>query len=236
MEQRVQKFIQQAGICSRRKAEELIEQKRVKVNGCIVSLGNHCSEDDTISIDDSPISNKQEEPIYIVMNKPKGVVTTNNDEFGRKTVFDLLPEEFQNQRVFSVGRLDKETTGLLILTNDGNLAQRIIHPSSKIAKTYLVTLDKKLNQSHKRTLEKGIVLDNQKLVPCVIKDHKTYYVVKIWEGRKRQIRKMFDAKGYNVISLQRTRIGELNINKLSLKPGKIKKVKKDFLEKTIPLD
>lgn len=236
MEQRVQKFIAQSGYSSRRKAEQLIEEKRVKVNGEIITLGAHCTENDTITIDNKPLSIKPVESIYLIMNKPKGLVTTNNDEFNRKTIFDILPEQYQNTKLFSVGRLDKDTTGLLIITNDGQITQQIIHPSSKIAKTYHLTLDKKLKESDKKALEKGIILDEQKLSPCVIKNHKTYYLIKIWEGRKRQIRRMFEEKNYEIKSLERTKIGELELNKLNLKKGQIKKVSREFLEKTIPLN
>ena len=233
MKQRVQKFIQQAGYCSRRKAEELIEQKRIKVNNEVVSLGDHCSLNDEITIDGQKISLEPEKSIYIIMNKPKGLVTSNSDELNRKTVFDILPEEFKEKRLFSVGRLDKETTGLLILTNDGDFSQKIIHPSSKIPKTYHAKLDKKLLESDKKSLEKGIILEDKKLAPCVIKNFKEYYLVKIWEGRKRQIRRMFEEKNYFVTELKRVRIGNLDIDKLRLGEGKIKKVKKEFLEKTI---
>lgn len=233
MVERVQKHIAQAGYCSRRKAEELIGEGRVKVNNKLISLGDKCSEEDEVRIDNKIISLEKPQCQYVLMNKPKGVVTTNSDEMDRKTVFDILPDNLKEYRLFSVGRLDKETTGLLLLTNDGNLSQKIIHPSSKIPKIYHVTLDKKLQEQDKKTLEKGIHLEGYKLAPCVIKNHKTYYVVKIWEGRKRQIRRMFEEKEYQVKELERVRIGNLDLYKLNLKPGQVKKVKKEFLEKTI---
>lgn len=233
MEQRVQKFIQQAGYCSRRKAEELIEQGHVEINGKTASLGSHCREQDSIRIKGETITTTPQKLTYVIMNKPKGLVTSNSDELNRRTIFDILPDELKTKRLFSVGRLDKDTTGLLILTNDGDFSQKIIHPSSKIPKIYHVNLDKKLLDSHKKSLEKGIYLDDKKLAPCVIKNFKEYYVVKIWEGRKRQIRRMFEHKNYHVERLKRIRIGNLDVEKLKLREGKVKEVKKEFLEKTI---
>lgn len=229
--QRVQKFIALSGLCSRRKAEELIEKGRVKVNGKEISLGDHALPTDEIKVDNKKISFDLNDKIYILMNKPEGYVCTKSDEMGRKTVFDLIEEDTNN--LFTVGRLDKDTTGLLIITNDGEFAQKIIHPSSKIKKEYIVYLDKKLEEKDRKAIEKGVQLEDVKLMSCVIKDFKDKYLVKIWEGRKRQIRRMFEVKDYKVTMLERIGIGNLQLKKTGVKHGKYKKVKREFLEKNI---
>jgi 23S rRNA pseudouridine2605 synthase len=231
--ERVQKIIQQSGYCSRRKAEELIKEGAVKVNGILVSLGDHCSNKDSITIFGKPLEKKTAEKVYFLMNKPKRVVCSNSDPHNPKTIFDLLSEKDKVPGLFSVGRLDKDTTGLLIITNDGDFAQKIIHPSSKIKKEYLVSLDKRLEQRDKKKLEKGVVLDGVALSPCSIRVFKTNYLVKIFEGRKRQIRRMFAQVGYEVTALERVRLGGLTLAKTGLRYGKYKKVSKAMLEKEI---
>ncbi len=232
--QRVQKLIALAGLCSRRKAEELIEQGRVKVNNKIISLGDQYTEEDIITVDNKRIKISKEKFTYIILNKRKGFVTSKKDELGRKTIFDLIKEEDKRPNLFSVGRLDKQTGGLIIITNDGQFAQKIIHPSSKITKEYIADLDKELSDFDKKILEKGVKLEDFKLRPCTIrKIGEKRYVVELSEGRKRQIRRMFEKLNYEVVALKRIKIGNLDLKGLDLKPGDYKKVSKEFLEKKI---
>ncbi len=232
---RIQKFIALSGYCSRRKAEELIISGKVKVNGKIANIGDKCSINDMIVVDGKIIkiesSNKK---IYIVMDKPKGYVCSKSDKFNKKTIYDLiLKKDFENN-LFSVGRLDKDTTGLIIITNDGDFAQSIIHPSKKINKHYLVFLNRKLSEIDRKKIETGIIIDDYKLKKCLIEniEGKKYNVV-ISEGRKRQIRRMFELSGYEVVNLRRTNIGSLDIESINFKLSCYKLVSKEFLEKNI---
>lgn len=232
---RVQKFIAMSGYCSRRKAETLIEDNKVKVNNKLVKLGDQCLPCDIIKVENKIISFDVENKIYIILNKPKGYITTNADEFNRDTVFNLLDSRHKKSNIFAVGRLDKDTTGLLILTNDGDLTQKIIHPSSKISKVYEVELNKILTDVEKHRIENGLLLDDgMQLAPCKIdRVLKKSYNVTIWEGRKRQIRRMFEQRYYKVTKLNRLKIGNLDLNKLNLRLGEYKIVEKSFIEKNL---
>ena len=218
-----------SGFCSRRRAEDLIKESRVKVNDEIVELGTKCLESDIIKIDNKEIKVNQDLKYYI-LNKKFGFVCSKFDKFNKKTIYDLISVD--DNSLFSVGRLDKNTTGLIIITNDGNFAQRIIHPVNKIEKKYIVRLDKDLSQDNRNKLEKGIVLDGYKLNPCKIKNmSKNCFKVIISEGRKRQIRRMFEEVGLKVIKLHRYKIGNLDLG--NLKEGQYKQVDLKFLEKNI---
>jgi 23S rRNA pseudouridine2605 synthase len=232
---RVQKFIALSGLCSRRKAEILIEEKRVKVNNKIIGLGDQCLPTDVIKVDNKIISFDLDNKIYILLNKPKGYVTTRADEFNRDTVFDLINVRDMKSNLFSVGRLDKDTSGLLILTNDGDLTQKIIHPSNRIAKEYVVDLNKILDDKNKERIEAGLKLDDDvQLNPCRIQRlGKKSYIVTIWEGRKRQIRRMFEQRYMKVMKLHRTKIGSLELERLKLGLGEYKFVTKEFLENSV---
>ena len=230
--ERLQKILAKAGIASRRKCEELIKDGRISVAGKVITeLGFKVNPDEvTISFDGKPIV--QEKMIYILLNKPAGYVTTLSDPQGRPIVTDLLPAI--KQRVFPVGRLDFETEGALILTNDGRLSQFIQHPSNEVNKTYLATVkgtptDKKINQ-----LEKGIVIDGQKTWPARVKivatkKNVSILEVIIHEGKKRQVRKMLSAVGHPVKTLKRTAYGNLKLGKLE--SGKYRLLTKNDLKK-----
>ncbi len=230
--QRVQKFIQLSGLYSRRKAEELIAKGLVKVNNEVISLGDMCTQNDEIKINDQKINFENKTKKYYLLNKSRGYVCSNDDPHNKETVFDLLKGE-DTTGLFSVGRLDKDTTGLLILTNDGDFANKIIHPSSKIKKEYIAKLNKKLDLNHKKQIEKGIILDDYKLTPCSIKQLGDKFLIKINEGKKRQIRRMFEKFNYLVTDLERIKIGKLELRKSGLRPGKFKKVNLELLEKEI---
>lgn len=230
--ERVQKFISISGYCSRRKAEELIKEKRVKVNGEIIEIGGQCFPTDKITIDNKEISFSLDKKKYIILNKPKGYVCSREDKFNSKTIFDIiLKNDFENN-LFSIGRLDKDTEGLIIITNDGGMNQRIIHPSKKIEKEYILKLNKKLNDVDKKSIESGLVLEGYKLSRCKITEIKNnIYSIIINEGRKRQIRNVFSMKKYRVEDLKRVRIGNLRLNEKEIKTGKYKIVNKEFINK-----
>lgn len=227
MQERLQKFISQAGIASRRHAEEMITAGKVKVNGVVVKeLGTKVDPSlDRVEVDGKKI--RAQNLVYYVMNKPKRYVTTRHDPRGRRTVFDLLPLELRNV-VWPVGRLDFNTEGLLIFTNDGELTQMLAHPSVEHEKEYEVVLDKEISAGRIEKLENGMIIEGKQTAPAKVRaDGATVYIT-IHEGWNRQVRKMFSAFGYTVRSLKRIRIGKLKLAGIEL--GKYKQVdKKDLI-------
>lgn len=221
---RIQKIIADSGHCSRRKAEELMIKGRVKLNGRPVKPGDKATVKDLITIDGERIYiPKTKKLIYIMMNKPRGYVTTTNDELGRKCVTELL--EGINERVYPVGRLDRNSEGLLIFTNDGNFANNVIHPAKQISKTYRVTVKPNITDEQLVALADGIELDGKKTLPAtvIVKDKEPGRVVllmTIKEGRNRQIRRMCESIGLEVARLRRISIGPLKLG--MLKPGAIR--------------
>lgn len=213
MEERLQKYISQAGIASRRHAEELILAGKVKVNGGVVRvLGTKIDPDkDKVLVDGKKI--KSQKLIYLVLNKPKRYMTTRHDPGRRKTVFDLIPEELRTV-VWPVGRLDFNTEGLLILTNDGELTQTLAHPSKEHDKEYEAIIDKELSAGRIEKLRTGVILDGRKTSPAEVRANGTTVYITIHEGWNRQIRKMFSVLGYTVRNLRRIRIGKLKLNNL----------------------
>jgi pseudouridine synthase len=218
---RLQKFLAYAGIASRRASEKLILDGRVQVNGKVVKeLGVKIDSDvDEIKLDGNICSIKQHH-LYILMNKPIGIVTTVKDPFGRPAVIDLL--KGLKERVYPVGRLDKDTEGLLILTNDGELTYKLTHPKHEIEKTYLAFVKGRIGNQQIRLFEKGIKLEDGFAAPASVRiikfeDEYTIIEIKIHEGKKRQIRRMCKAVGNPVIYLRRTQIGMLSLK--GLKPG-----------------
>ena len=210
MKERVQKILAQAGIASRRKCEEFIQEGRVKVNGKIIKLGDKADPSkDTILLDKKKI--RIEHKLYIVLNKPKGVLSTLYDPKGRKTVLDLVNIR---QRVFPVGRLDKEAQGLILLTNDGDFANKIMHPRYEQKKTYEVVLSKELSEENFKKLKKGLKIDGIPVVPSQITGTKKVTIT-IHEGRKHIVKRLFGRLGYRVRRLKRTKIGKLSLGTLS---------------------
>lgn len=228
---RIQKMIADSGVCSRRKAEQMISQGRVKINGHPVKLGDKCGYKDLITIDGEHIMiPKKKNFIYIMMNKPRGYVTTVSDELDRRCVMDLL--EDVEERVYPVGRLDRNSEGLLLFTNDGEFANSIMHPSRHISKTYRVTVRPDINDDQLVALSEGVVIDGKKTLPAsvVVKDKEAGRVViliTIKEGRNRQIRKMCEAVGLEVARLRRISIGPLKLG--MLKPGSYRELTADEL-------
>lgn len=218
---RIQKIIADCGYCSRRKAEELMTSGRVKLNGHTVKPGDKATVRDNITIDGERIYiPKKKNFVYLMMNKPRGYVTTMNDEMGRKCVTELL--EGVDTRVYPVGRLDRNSEGLLLLTNDGNFANSIMHPAKQISKTYRVTVRPDISDEQLVALSEGIELDGRKTLPAniVVKDKEPGRVVllmTIKEGRNRQIRRMCEAVNLEVARLRRISIGPVKLG--MLKPG-----------------
>ncbi len=215
---RLQKFMAQCGIASRRKSEEIIANKRVKVNGeLITELGYKIDPfKDTITVDGKRLKHR-EKKIYIIMNKPKGYVTTVSDEYNRKTVLDLVKDV--KERVYPVGRLDYDTSGLLILTNDGELAYRMIHPKYEVVKTYIATVEGKPSEEELERFRHGLEIDGYITSEAEIEilntiNDKSVVKIQIHEGKNRQIRKMCEKIGHPVTSLKRISIGELELGTL----------------------
>ena len=230
--ERLQKIIANSGYCSRRKAEELISSGMVYVNGQkITDLGTKASYSDQITVNGHNL--KLEDKEYILLYKPRGVVTTTNDEKGRKTVLDLV--ETAN-RLYPVGRLDYDTSGVLILTNDGNLTNLLIHPKSEVDKVYIAKIDGIVNSDTIKRMCKGVMIDGKKSARSKAKIKKidkkknsSIVEVVIHEGKNHQVKKMFEAVGYHVLKLKREKFGFLNLD--GLKSGEyrhlsIKEVKK----------
>lgn len=235
---RLNKYIASAGICSRRKADEMIEQGLVNVNGKRVSeLGYLVSKKDKVFIDEKLIHPLKHE--YYRFYKPAGYITTADDEKGRKTIYDILPEELH--KLNPVGRLDRESTGLIILTNDGELINELTHPSVKIQKVYIVSINGRINQNHIDQMANGIEIEpNKKAYAEVevleISNKSTLMEVVLYQGLNRQIRKMFDYLGFEVESLKRIQHATITLDGLKrgeFKPIKPKQVKelKAYIEK-----
>lgn len=228
---RIQKIIADSGYCSRRKAEELMTKGRVKLNGHPVKPGDKATVRDIITVDGERIYiPKTKKYLYIMMNKPRGYVTTMNDELGRKCVTELL--DGIEERVYPVGRLDRNSEGLLLFTNDGNFANSIMHPAKQIAKTYRVTVRPDINDEQLVALSDGIELDGRKTLPAtvVVKDKepgRVVLLITIKEGRNRQIRRMCEAVGLEVARLRRISIGPLRLG--MLKPGSYRELTADEL-------
>ena len=219
--ERLQKVIANLGYCSRRKAEELISAGKVKVNGTTVrEMGVKVKNSDTIEVENTILDNNKNYEYYI-LNKPKGVVSTANDDLGRKTVVDLIDTR---TRIYPVGRLDYDTTGLLLLTNDGVLANKLMHPSSNIYKTYVARVDGIVKGYDIKRLKDGVMIDGVRTAKCHVKlksvdtkKEKSIVELTIHEGKNHQIKKMFECLGYKVIKLRREKIAFLDLK--GLMPG-----------------
>ncbi len=207
---RLQKVIANSGYCSRRHAETLMEKGKVQVNGVtITTLGTKVGKKDTIVVEGQPITTV--EPVYYVLYKPEGCVSTTDDEKGRKTVLDLVPI---NERIYPVGRLDYDTSGVLLLTNDGEFNHKMTHPKSGIEKEYVAHVEGFVRKETSRKLERGIKLDGHKTRRARIQRvtyHKesestTLHII-LTEGKNRQVRRMFDTVGHPVTKLRRVRFG-----------------------------
>ena len=222
------KVLTEAGIGSRRRLADAIKQGKVEINGEIAEDFRHPVdvEKDRIFINGQEIDIKPDEIICLMLNKPENTVSTVSDEKGRRTVMDILPQKYRNLRLFPVGRLDKDTTGLLLLTNDGNLTYRLTHPRFEHEKEYLVYIKGRLKPEEMRKLEKGIRLEDGVTSPAKIKEVTSdpfNYSITIHEGKKRQVRRMFERLGRPVLALKRVRIGNLILG--DLKEGETRRLR-----------
>ena len=223
--ERLPKILALSGYASRRKAEDLIKAGKVMVNGKVVrELGTKANFSDDILIDGKKIEREEKE--YYIFNKPRGVITSTSDDKGRKVVTDYFET---NKRLYPVGRLDYDTTGLLILTNDGELANLIMHPRNEIEKQYIAKLEGIIKGEEINKLKNGIVLDGTKCIPKRVKlrefDKKTNtYIVEIviCEGKNHEVKRLFESVSFNVLKLKRERIGFLTLGKL--KSGEYRKL------------
>jgi 23S rRNA pseudouridine2605 synthase len=214
------KALTEAGVGSRRRVTDAIKNGRVKVNGEPVENFRHPvnPETDRISINGKPVDLKPRRTVYLMVNKPAGIIATTSDERGRRTVLDIVPDNYRHLRLYPVGRLDKDSTGLLLLTNDGDLTYRLTHPKFEHEKEYLIQVDGALKPEDKRKLEKGIELEDGMTYPVVVKEIKSQppfnYSITTHEGKKRQVRRMLANLGYQVLALKRVRMGSLNLGNL----------------------
>lgn len=214
---RLQKHLSACGIASRRKAEELIDAGKVRVNGRVATLGDKVDpKRDKVTVRGKNVVAVTQK-VYIMLHKPRGYVTTMSDEFDRKSVADLVKDV--GVKVFPVGRLDRDSEGLLIMTNDGEFANSITHPSKHVNKTYRVTVGGAVDDDQIKKLCEGIIIDGKKTLPCDVfvterRDDRTVLNFIIHEGRNRQIRKMCDAVGLKVLRLKRTEIAGVKLGGL----------------------
>jgi 23S rRNA pseudouridine2605 synthase len=218
----------EAGVGARRQAVSAVKLGRVIVNGKAATSYTMpvYPEFDEITCDGKPLKSHHQAKIVLMLNKPAGLLTTTSDDRGRRTVLDILPPQYRSQGVYPVGRLDQDTTGLLLLTNDGNLTYRLTHPKFELGKEYLVHVDGTLSPHQKEELERGLLLDDGMTSPAALsqisREPPYNYSIVIHEGRTRQVRRMFAYLGYLVKDLKRVRIGNLKLG--DLKEGEFRKL------------
>lgn len=217
---RLNKYLAQCGLGSRRKAEELISSGRIRVNGVLtVKLGTVIGPDDTVELDGRPVAEPARH-FYLILNKPRGYITTVSDDRDRPTVMDLIPEKYRRAGVYPVGRLDRDTSGLLLFTNDGDLAYRLTRPAYHVPKEYIADIDRPLDEADRSAMARGLYIPQLELktrpaqVECVDDSRRRIRVI-ITEGKNRQIRYSFVNLGYRVRALERTAYGSLTVRRLN---------------------
>lgn len=235
-EVRLQKFMAEQGVASRRKSEDLIRAGKVKVNGHVAEIGMKINpRKDLVTVGKQKLTNvKNRKMVYVMLNKPRGYVTTVSDELGRKTVMDLLPDF--GCRIYPVGRLDKDSEGLLLLTNDGSFTNCMTHPSHEYAKVYRVTVRPAVNDDILLNLRNGIEIDGRMTAPCevtVLTEEENRVVLEfiLHEGRNRQIRKMCESQGLEVARLKRISIGPVKLG--MLKQGDYRELSEQDVKKLL---
>lgn len=226
---RVQKYIAESGLCSRRAAEALIVQKEVWVNGAVATLGQKITPGiDKVTVSGKPVRAVVQRRVTLVVHKPRGLVCSNDDPHHSATVFDLLPREFSKLRFFCAGRLDLDSEGLVVLTTDGELANRLMHPSNVVVKRYHVVLEKPFPASRLQALVHGVVIEGEKLkveraalINPTIGETATDLDVHMHHGKKREIRQLFTTLGFTVKRLRRYQIGSVALKGIPLRAGKV---------------
>ena len=214
------KALTEAGVGSRRRIADAIKNGRVEVNGEPVENFRHPVNPgtDRVTVHGKQVDLKPRRTVYLMVNKPAGIITTTSDEQGRKTVLDILPDKYRHLRLYPVGRLDKDSTGLLLLTNDGDITYRLTHPRFEHEKEYLIHIEGSLRPEEKRKLEKGFELEDGMTYPVDVKEIKSpppfNYSITMHEGRKRQVRRMLANLGYQVLAIKRIRLGDLHLGNL----------------------
>ncbi len=228
METRINKYLSESGYCSRREADRLIEQKRIKINGQLAVVGSKVTEKDIISVDDKPIK-KQEEFVYLAFNKPVGITSTT-DQSIKGNIVDYIG---YHKRIFHVGRLDKDSEGLILMTNDGDIVNQILRTENNHDKEYVVVVNKKITPDFITNMSKGVPILDTVTKPCVIKQtgEKTFKII-LTEGLNRQIRRMCDYFNYQVISLKRIRIMHIH---LDVPVGKYRELTKKEIDQLFKL-
>lgn len=215
---RINKYLSTLGVASRREIDRLIDEKKIKVNGIVAQAGIKVNVDDDIYIENKKIEHCKEKKVYFLLNKPVGVISSAKDDRGRKTVVDLIKCK---EKIFPVGRLDYNTSGLLILTNDGELFNKIIHPKSEVYKTYYVKTLGEIKDKDISLLKDGVLLEDGITLPAFVEllkreKGKTELLISIREGRNRQVRRMINAVNSTVIELRRDKLGNLNLKNLKI--------------------
>lgn len=217
---RINRYLALCGIASRRKSEELVTNNQIKINGRppVKGLSTEVKDSDIVTVDGVKVEPK-EKHIYLMLNKPKGYVCTTADEHGRKTVMELV-SAFRDSRLFPVGRLDYDTEGLLIMTTDGELANKLTHPSNDVKKTYVAKIEGEISLDELKKLQNGVILDGVKTKRCKVtllnfEENTSRIEIVISEGRNRQVRRMFEAINREVVFLKRVGIGSLKLGGLS---------------------
>ena len=221
---RINKFISEKGICSRREADKLIEEKRVTINGIIAETGSKVSEDDEVKLDGKLLS-KKEERVYIALNKPTGITCTTEKKV-KGNIVDFINH---TKRIFPIGRLDKESEGLIFLTNDGDIVNKILRAGNNHEKEYVVTVDRPITSQFVNDMSSGVRILNTITKPCKVKKESSHvFRIILTQGLNRQIRRMCEAFGYNVLKLKRVRI--MNVTLDNLPTGKWRYLTADELK------
>lgn len=219
---RINKYIAESGFCSRRKADELIMDGRVTINKNIAIIGSEVEDGDIVRVDGEKVTVKKDYEYYI-LNKPKRVLCSNEDRQKRTLAVDLIKSK---KRLFTYGRLDYMTEGLIIISNDGDIYNNVMHPKKKLYKSYVAKIDKEITEDHIEALKHGVVIDGVRTLPAKVKIiAKKEIRIAIHEGRNRQIRKMFETLGYTVKNLRRVKVGELSLKGLEV--GQYRKMSED---------
>lgn len=228
METRINKYLSESGYCSRREADRLIEQKRIKINGELALVGSKVTDQDKITVDEKSIK-KQNEFVYLAFNKPIGITSTT-DQTIKDNIVDYMN---YHKRIFHIGRLDKESEGLILMTNDGDIVNQILRTENNHEKEYVVVVNKKITQDFLTNMSKGVPILDTMTKPCIIKQtgEKTFKII-LTEGLNRQIRRMCDYFGYQVVSLKRIRIMHIH---LDVPVGKYRELTKNELDQLFRL-